>query len=149
MMAAIWKGRDPYGLKEGPMSKRMSECDHKYSGYFAELAYEESPPEVKENPPMVYICEHCKEVLNWKGVVQMLNEHPALIAEVAGMRDKWTPPDEVAELQVENETYKRALRYLATITGHWCIYPDGDREHVSAGVVRHVATNALSGVSDE
>ncbi len=28
-------------------------------------------------------------------------------AEIAGMRDKWTPPDEVAELQAENAALER------------------------------------------
>ena len=55
----------------------MGECEHKYRGYYAELAYKESPPAVKENPPMLYLCEYCKEVLNWKEVVQILNEHVA------------------------------------------------------------------------
>ena len=48
-----------------------------------------------------------------------LNEHEKLntqrnelIAAVAGMRDKWTPPDEVAKLQTENEKLKRATEAL-------------------------------------
>ena len=46
-------------------------------------------------------------------VVRLPPDHKArselatLVAEVAGMRDKWTPPDEVAELQAENAALKR------------------------------------------
>ena len=48
-------------------------------------------------------------------VVRLHPDHKArselatLVAEVAGMRDKWTPPDEVAELQAENAELKREL----------------------------------------
>ena len=37
-------------------------------------------------------------------------ENEKLIAEVAGMRDKWTPPNEVAQLITENEALKTELR---------------------------------------
>jgi hypothetical protein len=33
----------------------------------------------------------------------------ALQAEVAGMRDKWTPPDEVAALQADNESMREII----------------------------------------
>ena len=51
--------------------------------------------------------------------------------------------NEYAAFKRGNEVYKRVLRYLATITGNWCIYPDKEIEHVGAAVVRNVATNAL------
>ena len=39
--------------------------------------------------------------------VTLKRERAGFVAEIAGMRDKWTPPDEVAELQAENVALKR------------------------------------------
>ena len=46
-------------------------------------------------------------VKQWaKEVVKLEAENEAFIAEVAGMRDKWTPPDEVAKLEAELDDAK-------------------------------------------
>ena len=79
-------------------------------------------------------------------VTQLEAENTKLKGELASYRKQGiggTTSMEIRNLEAENSALKRALRYLAGITGNWCIYPDGDREHVSAGVVRQVATNAL------
>ena len=54
----------------------------------------------------------CHRRLSGDEVERRLNEYENLIATVAGMRDKWTPPDEVAQLEAEYETLKKARERL-------------------------------------
>lgn len=54
------------------------------------------------------------------------------IAEIAGMRDKWTPPDEVTELQAQVEALRDMLRRLE--------FSDHDRCPVCYGKVMESVT---------
>ena len=56
-----------------------------------------------------------KNILVEHGIVQM-KENETLITEVAGMRDKWTPPDEVAELQIDLSKPPGERKYCAGCT---------------------------------
>ncbi len=45
-----------------------------------------------------------------KGIEDLQEENDGFIAAVAGMRDKWTPPDEVAKLEAKIEALWRGIK---------------------------------------
>ena len=48
------------------------------------------------------------------------------------------------------ETLRQRLTYLSNISGHYYIYSDGKEiEHISAAVVRNIATQALALLDSE
>ena len=84
-------------------------------------------------PLAIYEDEINKRLNEYEKLNTQRNE---LIAAVAGMRDKWTPPDEVAKLQTENEKLKRATEALKEAACNYLetyaetIVRDGDYDRI-------------------